>query len=500
MRLTQRLDLRLLAPTVVVSLILVGICLFGALYLNNLHLNVAVELTENVQSTQAAAQLEATTRELVRLLRASQSDTPGFVASVEDRNRDAQGFLQDAADHANLSEEKSFVQRISAGLTKYLSDWRKQKTTPPAQRVAGYRGMADLLDKEVLAPCVDLRKFNTGQIEKSDNENRTILRTLTAGMLAVAIGGPLCGLLLGFFVARSLRRSIYELSVHIRDAAGRLKGELGSVTLTQDSDIPDLQHQMRNVIGEIGRMVDQLEQREREVLRAEQLAAVGQVAAGVAHELRNPLAAIKMFVQAGLEGNPAAGLPPDELVIVEREIRRIERRLQTFLDFARPPRCERRQGDLLEVAHRALALVEGRARQQKVSLATDFPSGPVELQLDPEQIHQVLVNLLLNALDALPQGGRVTLAVQRHDDGERPQVTVTVRDTGTGVPPHIRARLFEPFVSSKETGVGLGLSLCKRIIEGHGGTIRSSSPREGGAQFVFTLPLETVHAVAADRG
>ena len=227
---------------------------------------------------------------------------------------------------------------------------------------------------------------------------------------------------------------------------------------------------------------------------------MGQVAAGVAHELRNPLAAIKMFVQAGLEGKPAAGLPPEELVIVEREIRRIERRLQTFLDCARPPRCERRHGDLLDVARRAVALVEGRARQQKVTLTTDFPPLPVELQIDPEQIHQVLVNLLLNALDALPQGGRVALAVQCPAEADGRQVTVSVRDTGPGVPSHIRSRLFEPFVSTKETGVGLGLSLCKRLIEAHGGSIRVSSPRDGGAQFTFTLPLEEAHALAADRG
>src|SRR5262249_45361366 len=158
------------------------------------------------------------------------------------------------------------------------------------------------------------------------------------------------GLLLGYAVARSLRRSIYQLSVHLQHAAGRLNRELVAngaaaktqggpdflITLEERSDLPELHRQMRGVLEEIERVVGQLQQREREVLRAEQLAAVGQVAAGVAHELRNPLTSVKMLVQSGLE-QPAAGLPPDDLAIIENEIRRMEHCIQTFLDFARPP-------------------------------------------------------------------------------------------------------------------------------------------------------------------
>ena len=499
MRLTQRLDLRLLAPTVLVSLILVGFCVVGALYLNNLHVNAAAVLRENVQSTQAAAELHTATQELMRLLRSEHRAAADFGAQVENENRAASHLLHEAEDLANYPSEKVLVGRIASGWNAYLERWSRRGALAVSEEHAYDASLAELLAQKVLRPCGELRDFNTGQIEISDQENQTILRTFTWGMLAVAVGGPLAGLLLGFAVARSLRRSIYQLSVHIRDAAGRLSREVGSVTLKEDSDLPELQHQMRNIIDEIGRVVDQLEQREREVLRAEQLAAVGQVAAGVAHELRNPLAAIKMFVQAGLDDRSPAGLPPEDLVIVEREIRRIERRLQSFLDFARPPRSERRQADLLEVANRALALLEGRARQQHVTLAREFRADSVDLLIDPEQIHQVLVNLLLNALDALPQGGKITLTVSVEDRADDRHVAVSVRDTGAGLLPHIRARLFEPFVSSKETGVGLGLSLCKRLIEAHGGTIQGSNTREGGAQFVFTLPLEEAHALVTHR-
>jgi signal transduction histidine kinase len=243
---------------------------------------------------------------------------------------------------------------------------------------------------------------------------------------------------------------------------------------------------MQGVTEEIERVIEQLQQREREVLRAEQLAAVGQVAAGVAHELRNPLTSVKMLVQTGLEGEKAAGLPPEDLAIIEHEVRRMEQCIRLFLDFARPPDSERRRTDLTEVVRRALALVEGRARRQKVHLEADLPEQSVLMKIDPEQIHQVLVNLLLNALDALPRGGTVRVQVGRMES----HLEVRVVDTGTGIAASVRERLFEPFVSSKETGLGLGLSICKRLIEAHGGTIRGDNAREGGAVFTFTLPLE----------
>jgi signal transduction histidine kinase len=117
------------------------------------------------------------------------------------------------------------------------------------------------------------------------------------------------------------------------------------------------------------------------------------------------------------------------------------------------------------------------------------PPGPIELSIDGEQIHQVLVNLLLNALDALPHGGHVR--VEMHGPTpEEPSAAVRVRDDGPGIPGTIRPRLFEPFVSGKETGLGLGLSICRRLVEAHGGTIFGENLPSGGAAFTFTLPLE----------
>jgi signal transduction histidine kinase len=481
------LTLKLLAPTALVSLMLVGVCVCGALYLNSLHIDASGVLSENVRSTQAAARLEITAEALMGLLRSEHAGNGTFTMQVQQQNQTAHELLREAEDLANLPGESELVPKIAIGLEKYLNGWNQRKNLKKVDRASYDKELAKILERDVLKHCIALRAYNLNQVRLSDERNRDISVRLGWGLLVMGLGGPLGGLALGYLVARHLHQSISELSVRIRDAAGRLNRELGSVILEENWGLPGLQQHMQHIIKEIERVIDQLQQREHEILRAEQLAAVGQVAAGVAHELRNPLTSIKMLVQTGLEGAPPPGLPPDDLTIIEQEIRRMEQYLQTFLDFARPPCSVRRPTDLGSLVRRALALVEGRAARQKVTLTTALPALPVFLKIDPEQIHQVLVNLLLNALDALLGGGSVSVEVERRRGS--PHIEVRVRDSGPGLPPRIREHLFEPFTTTKENGLGLGLSICKRLIEAHGGTIRGDDAR-GGAVFTFTLPTE----------
>jgi PAS domain S-box-containing protein len=225
--------------------------------------------------------------------------------------------------------------------------------------------------------------------------------------------------------------------------------------------------------------------RERQMVRAEQMAAIGQVAAGVAHELRNPLTSIKGLVQVNLREADARGLPAEDLRVIEHEIRRMERTLQTFLDFARPPRPDRRRLDPADVVDRVVALVGGRARKQGVALRFLRPDGEGWVDGDQDQLQQLVLNLVLNALDALPHGGEVEVELRPPRDGH---VELLVRDTGPGIAPHILPKVFETFVSSKETGIGLGLPVSRRIAEDHGGSLTAYNLPAGGACFALRLP------------
>jgi signal transduction histidine kinase len=237
--------------------------------------------------------------------------------------------------------------------------------------------------------------------------------------------------------------------------------------------------------GSVERRTRAVAENDQKLLRAEQMMALGQVAAGVAHELRNPLTSIKGLVQVNERDLEDRGMPVEDLAVIEHEIRRMERTLQTFLDFARPPKPDRRRADIAEIINRVLSLAGGRARKQQVALHLLHPDAPVLAEVDEDQIQQLLLNLVLNALDAMPQGGHVEIELRQPQDG---LLEILIRDTGPGIAPQILPKVFETFVSSKETGVGLGLPLSRRIAEDHGGSLAAYNLPLAGACFVLRLP------------
>ena len=269
-------------------------------------------------------------------------------------------------------------------------------------------------------------------------------------------------------------------------------GMIGVYTASQRTFARDEIHFLQDIAIEITLAVErsQAEQRrrERETLRAEQMALVAQLATGVAHEIRNPLTSVKMLIQANQEDGGARPLGQEDLHIIEGEIRRMERCLHTFLDYARPPKPERHLVDLAALARRTLKLVEVRAERQKVALRFEPPSEPFQVLADAGQVQQLLLNLAINALDAMPQGGLLEIQLRKREGC----VELSVLDTGSGIPPSMQGQLFQPFATSKEKGVGLGLVISRRIAEDHGGSLGVQSRPEGGVCFTLRLPLATV--------
>src|SRR5262249_24910527 len=185
-----------------------------------------------------------------------------------------------------------------------------------------------------------------------------------------------------------------------------------------------------------------------------------------------------------------AGLSDRDLAVIEAEMTRLERTLQSFLDFERPPRMERRRFEVRGVVERAACLLAEGAACQGVVVGCDRPEEPVVMEADLGQFRQVLFNLLLNALDAVPGGGTVRVELEAEGGvGPSGSLAVRVSDTGCGLPASLGSRIFEPFVSSKETGAGLGLSICKQIVEAHGGSSDGADRPGGGAVFTVRFPL-----------
>lgn len=221
---------------------------------------------------------------------------------------------------------------------------------------------------------------------------------------------------------------------------------------------------------------------ELEMQRARNLSSLGQVAAGVAHELRNPLTAIKGFTQLALESKDphrSASL----LAFVQEEIERMQEILDRFLLMSKPAQPSYTQLDLREVVHWIWNLIYNDSLSRQIILVRELPGAPLPVRGDGQQLRQVVLNLVNNAFEATPAGGRVTISCAARDE----HAVLTVRDTGRGIPARLLDEIFVPFVTTKDSGTGLGLAISQEIIQKHGGRLAVESSAEG-TVFRILLP------------
>jgi len=253
--------------------------------------------------------------------------------------------------------------------------------------------------------------------------------------------------------------------------------------------------------------VDELEKATRElkaaqdtVVRSERLASVGRLAAGVAHEIGNPIAAILGFEELLLAGNLSADEQRDFLERMKRETERVNHVLRDLLDFARPgPEGDPLapgSADVAETTEIVGALLRPQKPMQKVELTFELEAGLPGVAIARERLQQVLLNLLLNAADAADS--KIVVSAKR--DGQR--VKIQVEDDGGGISEKVRATIFEPFVTTKEVGkgTGLGLAVCRGLVEAAGGSIAVESGKLGGACFALLLPIALEAPVSSKRG
>lgn len=229
---------------------------------------------------------------------------------------------------------------------------------------------------------------------------------------------------------------------------------------------------------------------EAQVRHADRLAAIGRLAAGLAHEIRNPIASIRGSVEVLRQNLKPEGADRRLMDIVLRESDRLDETIAEFLEFSRPRHLSPVLTDITMIVDEVLLLLVHQAGE-RLRMVTDYPDGTVKAYVDPAQVRQALWNLCRNAVDAMPQGGTLRVAVQLSRPGDREgptSVVIAVEDTGPGVASEHLPHIFEPFYTTKPDGTGLGLAIVDRIIQEHAGEIRLETTEGGGARFVVTLP------------
>lgn len=240
---------------------------------------------------------------------------------------------------------------------------------------------------------------------------------------------------------------------------------------------------------------------------AERLAAMGQLSASLAHEIRNPLASLKGSLPIITEGIAEDDSRQEFVQIVEKEIQRLEGLTGQFLNYARPPSPAWAKDDLDAVVEGVVRLVDKQAQRHQVKIETRLAQNLPLSRMDSSRMRQVVLNLALNAIEAMPEGGvlRFTTKLEpaapvAHTSRRRAKeirarkagnLVLVVEDSGSGIEAQVRAHLFEPFVTTKEKGTGLGLAVVYQCVKLHGGTIEVGESTEGGARFTIRLPLHS---------
>ncbi|MCU1328239.1 MAG: Sensor histidine kinase [Bryobacterales bacterium] len=269
---------------------------------------------------------------------------------------------------------------------------------------------------------------------------------------------------------------VVELSIF--GVAGVFAGFLSDRERRQKVELESASAELQRVYGELQANVDQLR-------RSERLYAAGQLAASLAHEIRNPLEGISGAASLLRRGKVSGENFRDCLDIIELESQRLNKLLTGFLEFARPraPRFQPADIGLLIDSVRLLVAQSPLARSTPV--AAVVPEGMSEVECDPEQLKQVLLNLVLNAVEASPPNSEVTIAADRVDG----HVRISVTDKGAGVTPGDEDKIFEPFFTTREKGSGLGLAIASNIVRQHGGNLAAENNPAGGMTFRVELPV-----------
>ncbi len=234
-----------------------------------------------------------------------------------------------------------------------------------------------------------------------------------------------------------------------------------------------------------------LEQAQADARRSERLAALGQLSAGLAHEIRNPLGVIKASAETlNRKLQPNDPLTAELAGYISSEVNRLNAIVSRFLDFARPSKLDLRPQEIPALLETALKAVRDRWPEAKVEVERQYAVKLPKASVDAELCEQVFTNLVLNAYEAMPEGGKLRVAVSPANSDGRRGVEIVIEDSGPGIPAELREQIFNPFFTTKKGGVGLGLSIVSKIVDDHRGRIRVSSEPGKGAGFRIFFPAE----------
>ncbi|WP_300459009.1 ATP-binding protein [Desulfobacula sp.] len=383
--------------------------------------------------------------------------------------------------------EKDAVAQIESEYTYYVTIKRKVLDLYKS----GHDGKGSILHKDVrlhffkiIELCEEFKSFHKQKISDAiETSRRESNRLRYIALLGIIIVVVLC-LMINYIFARLILEPIRKL---VKEA-----DIMGTSTSPVD-EVAALKNSVHGLIEDTAQTHQQLKRSQETLMQSEKMALLGKLAAGTAHSIRNPLTSVKMRLFSLNRSCHFTSYQREDFNVISDEIMQINKIVENFLEFARPPKLKMKKMSPSMVVDSALRLLEQRLKSYHVTTRLIRHHPLAETFLDPEQLKEVMVNIIINACEAMDKRGLII--IQEEENYVEPLKRVAVIriiDDGPGIPQGIKEQVFNPFFTTKEEGTGLGMSIAFNIINEHGGWLDVASEQGQGASFIITLPIKDI--------
>ncbi|MFQ5604528.1 MAG: PAS domain-containing sensor histidine kinase [bacterium] len=391
-------------------------------------------------------------------------------------------FSSNSEEKGKIVDRNDFVEFMhTPGLSANFQKVEGDKTTFVKWR--------KLMNRSLCQRCHDKTQPYNGilWIETSDSLSLNVLKLNHFTLGGIALGViTLLSLATVMLFIRSVDRPIQELRAAMNAIE---RGELSTrIHITSKDELGQLASGMNAMAAQLQESRRQLlEHHRQELSQSEALAKIGELAAGLAHEIKNPISGIVFAMNSIIRESDPDDHRQEIFKEIVKQANRAEQNVESLLSFARQSRLEKFSTNLNSVVERLLLFIQRQPDMSSIEVKSELDPKLPDVMVDPKQMEQVLINLIINAVHAMPNGGTLTIKTQL--DASKKKVTISIKDTGVGIMESSKEKIFQPFFTTKENGVGLGLAMCKEIISRHAGIISFDSKLGKGTIFTIELPL-----------
>ena len=410
---------------------------------------------------------------------------PSWLVQMEEYRRIFENTLEKTRRFATTAEEQRVLELIESEYNKYISskdrvvDYYKSGDRENGiklhERVRGY--FFEILKHS--EDCKALFRKKTIKAKEQSLNQAKKLRILAGSAVMVIL---FLGIILTFFLLHDILDPIRRLALET-DRHNGTKNE-GDEVKTLSVRVHDLRKTYNETQSELKKSREHL-------LQSEKLALVGKLAAGTSHSIRNPLTSVKMRLFSLSRSLDLDRNQKEDFDVISKEIGHINNIVQNFLEFSRPPKLKLQLVSPSDVVDQAIQLLQHRLESYEVFIKIQRKEPLPLVQLDPEQLKEVLINIIINACEAMGQGGSIVIYEEAVIEREKfRSAVIRISDNGPGIPDALQSKIMEPFFTTKEDGTGLGLSIANRIVQEHGGRLDIQSKEGSGSMFIITLQME----------